>query len=175
MIDYAGIKTNWEKRVKVSPYYQTLYSGLRRNHEHGASSLYPLLYVLRRIVYAMVIVFLIEENMPLFGTLILTISSLMMLAFTAMESPWESSALNYQELVNEFIFYTLCVSLVCFADVLNDTDQALLLGWLMIGLVFVLITFNCVLIISDSLFFSRLLWIRCKNRRKARRVKINKR
>ena len=108
--------------------------------------------------------------------MILTLFSLLMLVFTAMESPWESSSLNYQELVNEFIFYTLCISLVCFADVLNDTDQALLLGWLMIGLVFVLITFNCVLIVSDSLVFFRLVWIRCKNQRKARKVvKINKR
>ena len=109
----ANLRAKLEASTHVNPYYRTLYYGLRRNHEHGASTMYPLLFVLRRIVYSLVIVFMIDGNKPFFGTLILTLTCLVMQMFLAVETQWESRKLNTQEFVNESIFYTLCLGLIC--------------------------------------------------------------
>ena len=47
--------------------------------------MYPLLFVLRRIVYILVIVFMIDGFKPFIGVLILTLTSLVMLMFVAIE------------------------------------------------------------------------------------------
>ena len=118
--EQACQRVRLEADARVSPYYCTLYYGLRRNHEHGASTMYPLLFVLRRIAYVIVIVFMIRGNSPFFGALTLTLTSLAMLMFSAIERQWESRMLNVQDMVNESIFYTLCLSLICFSDLLVD-------------------------------------------------------
>ena len=82
--------------------------------------MYPLLFVLRRIAYVIVIVFMIRGNSPFFGALTLALTSLAMLMFSAIERQWESRMLNVQDMVNESIFYTLCLSLICFSDLLVD-------------------------------------------------------
>ena len=131
--------------------------------------MYPLLFVLRRIVYSLVIVFMIDGNKPFFGTLILTLTCLAMQMFVAVEAQWESRMLNAQELVNESIFYTLCLGLICCSGVLNSTEQSIMLGWLMIGLVFSLLAFNSALIFCELMNFIRLLCLRSKNRAAAKK------
>ena len=83
--------------------------------------MYPLLFVLRRIVYSLVIVFMINGNMPFFGALILTLTSLAMLMFVAIEGQWESRMLVVQEFFNESVFYFMCIGLICFSDVPSNT------------------------------------------------------
>ena len=122
------------------------------------------MFVLRRIVYSFVIVFMIDDNNPFFGTLILTLTSLLMLMFVSIEAYWESRMLNVQEIVNESVFYTLCLGLICFTDVLNETKELIALGWLIIGLVLLLMLFNVVIICYDLSIYLRLLCRRCKNK-----------
>ena len=120
-MEQAETRVDIEDEVEVSPYYKTLYYGLRKNHEHNAATVYPILFVLRRVIYSLVIVFLINDMQPFFGALILIMTTLFMLIFVAIEGQWESKTLNTQELINEFIFYVLCISLLCFAGVISDT------------------------------------------------------
>ena len=72
--------------------------------------------------------------------------------------------LNVQDMVNESIFYILCLSLICFSDLLVDYKQLLLLGWLLIGIVFVLIMFNTTIIVYNLFTAVKLYYLRYKNR-----------
>ena len=118
----ASIRLQLESKAYSSPYYCTLYYGLRRNHEHNAATVYPLLFVLRRIIYSLVIVFMIDGNKPFVGAMILNLTCLFMLIFVAVEGQWDSWILNMQDFVNELTFYIMCVGLICFTDVLTDTQ-----------------------------------------------------
>ena len=41
--------------VNVSSAYQTLFYGLRRNHEHNMAVIHPISFVLRRVIFAIAI------------------------------------------------------------------------------------------------------------------------
>ena len=65
-----------------------------KNHPHGASTVYLLIFVLRRIAYSLVIVFMVDGTRPIFGALILTLTSLLVLMFVAIEAHWEERMIN---------------------------------------------------------------------------------
>ena len=48
------------ERVQVSNFYRTLFYGLKWNHEHNVAMVNPLAFVLRRVLYALVIVFMAD-------------------------------------------------------------------------------------------------------------------
>ena len=135
---------------------------------HGAAVIYPLFFVLRRLLYAFIIVFMVGEVKAFFGALMLTLTSLVMLLFVALERQWETSLLNCQHLTNETIFYMVCVSLMCFTGLLTDTNQSTTLGWLLIELIFAMVIYNTVIILYDLLVYARLVIIRCLNKNKKR-------
>ena len=90
--EFAGhpiLEDNPLANSEISNYYSTLYYGMIKNHPHGAATVYPLLFVLRRIAYALVIVFMVDGIRPYFGALILTLTSLFVLMFIAIEAHWE--------------------------------------------------------------------------------------
>ena len=66
--------------VQVSNYYRTLFYGLKLNHEHNVAVVHPLAFVLRRILYAFVIVYMVGE-MVILGALLMLMSCLAMLVF----------------------------------------------------------------------------------------------
>lgn len=82
---------------------------------------YPLAFVLRRILYAVVILLMVESA-AFFGVLLLLATCLVMLVFVVQEVQWESQLINTQHLVNECSFYLLCVSLILFNGVVVETE-----------------------------------------------------
>ena len=64
----------------MSNFYRTLFYGLKCNHEHNVAVVHPLAFVLRRILYALVIVFMVKQNV-LFGALIMLVTCLVMIVF----------------------------------------------------------------------------------------------
>ena len=84
--------------------YKTLFYGLKRNHEHNVAVLHPILFVMRRVIYSLVIIFMIGESV-MFGALILILSTLFMLIFVATERQWKEKFVNWQHIANEAIIY----------------------------------------------------------------------
>lgn len=68
--------------------------------------------------------------------------------------------INRQHMVNEAIFYILCVSLLLFSGVIHESNQMTMLSWLMILLVTIMIICNVIIIFYDTVAFSRLLYLR---------------
>ena len=60
--DLAEIRVQLEGSVQVSQYYRTLYYGLKMNQVHYAAVVHSLAFVLRRVLYSLVIVFMVGEN-----------------------------------------------------------------------------------------------------------------
>lgn len=170
--DLAKICVEAEKTVAVSRAYSTLYAGLRRNHPHRASAVDPLLYVTRRVHYSLMIVFMVGDTKSFFGCLMLSLSSLAMLIFVAIEAHWESPFFNRWAFLNEAVFYTLCVSLVCFSGVLTDAKQSMISGWLLIGLVVMLVIYDSAIVLLDALVFVRLLILRHRKKFPAKLINM---
>lgn len=80
------------RRLKLEdatqPYsgYKTLFYGLKKGHERNVAIVHPLMYFLRRIIYALVIVFM--DEIPIWGVVITMVCCLIMLAYALHEKQW---------------------------------------------------------------------------------------
>ena len=83
--DDAKMRKLLRHEVVVCSAYKTLFYGLKWNHEHNVAVLHPILFVLRRVIFTIVIIFMIGENV-IFGALLLILSTLVMLTFVALEA-----------------------------------------------------------------------------------------
>ena len=79
----ARIRIKLESLVRPSKRYRTLFYGLKRNHPHSAALVHPLVFLLRRIVYSSIVLFMIQ--LPLMGAYMLALICLGMLAFIIVE------------------------------------------------------------------------------------------
>lgn len=73
--------------------YMTLFYGLKRNQPHNMAIVHPLAFVLRRILYAFVVLFLVGSA-AFFGALLLLVTCLVFMTFVAVENHWEDSLIN---------------------------------------------------------------------------------
>ena len=83
MREVALERLSVEATVKVSERYQTLFLGLKLNHERNVAVVHPLMFLVRRVVYALVIVCMGEVMVA--GVLIVMLSCLAMLAYALSE------------------------------------------------------------------------------------------
>ena len=90
----------------------------------------------------------------------LILTSLATLIFVAVEAPWENPFFNWWHLLNETIFYMVCVGLLCFSGLLTRATESVTLGWLLIGVIIVMVIFNTLIILFDLLVYTRLLILR---------------
>ena len=79
----AQVVVKLESEVKVSQRYETLFYGLRRNHPHNATVLYPLAFLLRRIAFAVIVLFCI--SIPMIGAYLLCWFCIATLAYVIVE------------------------------------------------------------------------------------------
>ena len=70
----------------------TLYSGLKLNHPKHVAVVHPLMFLMRRIIFALVIVFM--DKVQTWGVMIFMAYTLGMLAFTLSERQWKARVIN---------------------------------------------------------------------------------
>ena len=78
----------------------------------------PLMFLLRRIIYAMTIV-LASEQMFL-GVYITMFCTLIMLGYACFEWQWKDDIINRQYIGDEITIYVLCVLLLCFSNFVDN-------------------------------------------------------
>jgi len=88
----AKSRIQLEDKAVTNKRFKTLFNGLKRNHEHNAGVVYPVIFVIRRLAYAFTLVFLYEW--PYLATLSLMILTLFVLAYILVERPWEFSLIG---------------------------------------------------------------------------------
>ena len=78
------------------PRFKTLYYGLKMNHPHRVALVHPILFLLRRIMFAVIIVFMVNLMVyNVLGVFMLMLTCLFMLGFVLTEWLWQSKWINY--------------------------------------------------------------------------------
>ena len=78
--------------IPLNPRYKTLYYGLKINHPRNAAVVHPLMFMLRRVILAAVIVLM--SNAPLAASNLFMFTTIVMLAYTLSEKQWNQKFLN---------------------------------------------------------------------------------
>ena len=88
----AKTKLALESECKVDKRYKTLFMGLRRDPEKLTALTQPILFCVRRIVFAFLVVFTYKTPMFAIGALQFTV--LMNISFIIQEKPWKDNIVN---------------------------------------------------------------------------------
>lgn len=142
----------FQDRMKTPQSYRTLFFGLRRNHERNVAVVHPLMFLMRRVIYALVIVFL--DNVMWWGVFLVMLSCLVMLSYACTEWQWKDRIINYQHIFDECIIYCLCLLLLCFSNMI-DAETRWLVGWWFIAICFIYIVVNTIIMLYYAL---KLMW-----------------
>ena len=167
----AKLRVTLAGQVKLfSNRYETVFTGLKKNHPHAVALVQPIGFLIRRIIFAVIIIFLYPY--PLFATLSLLTFQLLILGFLLTEYPWETTLLNSQHIVNEialylivFILYILTGSATINTTIFNT------LGWTIIGLFVALLAWNFLVILITSLGFFKFFILKMRKKWVVRRIR----
>ena len=155
-----------EDTVKPAQNYKTLYYGLKKNHERNVAVVHPLMFMLRRIIFALVIVFM--DEIMFWGVLVVMFSCLIMLAYVLHEQQWQDRIINRQHTFNEIITYFLCVILLFYSSYVEAKTRDML-GFVLIGICFVFVIVNTIVIIIYSLgiiwTYIKRIFVQCRVKR----------
>ena len=83
LIVEAQVRVTIESQVYLNPRYETVFEGLKKNHPHNVALVHPMSFLLRRIVYAVIIIFLFD--LPYIAASILIVISVCILAYVITE------------------------------------------------------------------------------------------
>ena len=86
------INLDIEKTVNVPLRYKTLYNGLKLNHERNVAVVHPLAYLSRRLLLAIIVVFMGSVRHT--GLFLFIGCTLAMLAYVCIEHQWTDSLIN---------------------------------------------------------------------------------
>ena len=76
--------------------YRTLFYGLKQNHPHNVALTHVFIFVLRRVLFALVIVCMAAESLQvMFGIFMLMATCLAMSGLLLLEAQWEDNLLNH--------------------------------------------------------------------------------
>ena len=158
--------------VECNPRYKTLFYGLKKNHPQNVAVLYPTLFLMRRVIYVVVILFLTQ--IPFMAVIIMMLTCLAMLALVFNSAQWEDSIINQQHVVNEIAFYLVLLQVVIFVGLSPAPFAATALGWTLIGTLLVTIIYNIIVLIYCSLQYIKLASSRVYNRRHQLKTQVQR-
>ena len=162
MASEARLRLSIEDSVQVPTRYATLFSGLKLNTAHNSAVMEPLVFLIRRFLYAMVIVLL--GHKPQVALMLLIALSVVVLAFTVAEKPWKDSDMQTLAVANESFFFLVLVLVIgCTSTAPAHGVSKDILGWAIIIVVTLAIHVNLIVMMAKSYQHACLLAIRRKN------------
>lgn len=138
--------------VHDSPSVKTLWYGIRFWPDSQASLLYPGFFLVRRLIYAALVVF--GPEFAFWQIILLMYLSFATVLVLVTQTVWQSKLITQMHLVNESVFISLCLAQICFfPGVFIGAAQGstTFRGILIVVLVSGLIIFNLVCILYDAL------------------------
>ena len=138
-----------ENDVQVPKRYATLFNGLKLNTAHNSAVMEPLVFLVRRFLYAMVIVLL--SHKPQVALMLMIGLSVVVLAFTVVEKPWKNSDMQTLAVANESFFLLILVLVIgCTATAPAHGLSKDILGWAIIVAVTLVIHVNVIVMLAKS-------------------------
>lgn len=125
--------------------------------------LYPTLFLMRRVLYVVVILFMTQ--IPFLAVALMMLTCLAMLALVFNSAQWEDSIINQQHVVNEIAFYLVLLHVIVFVGLSPAPAAATVLGWTLISTLLATIIYNIIVMIYCALMYLKLASRRVYNRR----------
>ena len=166
----AGIRVKLQDEVDCNPRYKTLFYGLKKNHPQNVAVVYPTLFLVRRVIYVVCILFLTQ--LPYIAVVIMMLTCLAMLALVFTTSQWEDLIINQQHVINEVAFYVVLLHMTVFVGLTPSSAATIFLGWTLIASLLAIIIYNIIILIYCALQYLRLASKRVYNRRNYLRAKM---
>ena len=168
----AALRLRLEALVDVNQRYSTIFEGLKLNTAHNSAVMQPISFLLRRVFYAALIVFM--PHMPQVSMIALMSACILMLAFSLQEKQWKDVEMQNLAIANEVLFYALLVLvLACSCTATRDSVESSMLGASIIGVVTLSICVNLTVILASAWNHCKLLHTRHMNKQ-AHKVKMSK-
>ena len=158
--------------IKKPERIKTLYYGLRLNHPRNVALLHPVMFTIRRLVYALSIVTL--SNYPLFGVWLMMIGTCIMLAFALTEMPWRDPLVNNQHIFNELMTYFVCIILLLF-NAHVPTNTRITLGYGLIAIITIFLVYNGLIIVRKVTRLGQLMILKWRKLRQVLRLRVESR
>jgi len=144
-----------ERTVEPPQRCRILFEGLILNHPRNVALVHPVLFMARRLILAITVVFMEEtRHWGVFLTLIVTLA---MLAYTVIERPWQDHYFVRQEIVNELVLYILCLLTLCFCHFESSLESRETIGTVFSCLFFVCAFSNLAVIVFVMLRHLKLV------------------
>lgn len=160
----AKLRLQLEDLVKVNGRYATLFNGLKVNTAHNSAVVEVLFFLVRRLVFAAVIVHMGQS--PQIAMALMIALSLFSLIFTAVEQPWKDPVTNKLAIANEVFFYVvLLLALSCSSVTTADSDDEEVLGYVIMVVVTAAIHLNLIVMMSEAYNHAKLLFKRRENQK----------
>ena len=156
--------------MTVKEEFKTLFSGLKLGHPENVAVVHPLVFLLRRIFFAIGIVYL--GHYGVFTLSVLQIFCLFSLGYSLEYRQWNSTMLNFQHLANEGLLYII-LSLELCISAHEEMEFKGKLGESLIWLVVLVFAFNLIICLYSSLDHLRLLWKRAYKPKKLSKNRIS--
>ena len=160
-----------ESIIKISARYKTLFYGLRINHPHSANIVHPMVFLIRRVIYSAIVIFML--TLPLIAAYLLCVMSIFLVAFTISEKQWNDSVMLKMHLVNEIALYVILLMAIVSSLPLH-TAAVSPVGWSIIALTMSTLLFNVFVIVILTSQHGRLYLKRIRNK-KSNKIVANQR
>ena len=118
--------------------YGDLYLGLQTRER--TALVFPFVFMMRRLIYAGILVYWSERNYFQIQTIIFKCSLIMI--FTGYMRPFNRRLANNIELINDAFIVVCSYFLIIFSPLVSDAQTRYISGWPIIGLIGVLISIN---------------------------------
>ena len=164
----AALRVAISSSCECNPIYKTLFFGLKKNHPKNLALVYPMIYLLRRILFTLLILF--GSELPFMSVVIMMLGCVAMLALVHSEQPWDETIINYQHIVNEVVFYLILLIVLVFCGLNPTSVSGSFLGWSLIAILFMTLTFNIIIICYLTIRRMKLIVLRWNNRYRARQI-----
>ena len=126
------------------------------------------MFTLRRLVYALAIVFLASHS--LFGVWVVLFGTLVMLVYALTEAPWRDPLISNQHLFNEVVTYLVCIFLLVFNNYVSAATRNYL-GYTLICIISIFLVYNGVIMMRRVCRLGLLLLEKWRIRRRHERLR----
>ena len=127
--------------------FGSLYLELNKREDSAIN--YPLVFMIRRFVYALIIVAL--SNSSYFQIQIVVFKSSLVMAFQGQVKPYTTSSQNNLELINEILTLICTYGLIIFTDFVPEANARYNSGWVLIGLTLLILVINMIVLFYLSI------------------------
>ena len=172
-IRFAWIHYNdYKYREKIDiPEYESMFSQYKT--KHLPQSLFNTYFMTRRILYAWIIVFLID--FPEFQAFTFMLIWLPILAYHITMNPYISKINNIVMNINEFSFVLIGTTFYIFSEPMSNTSQQTILGWIDIGIIMSVWIFNFIVLWSLKIIMTyyqlKKWWQAFKEKQRLNKIK----